>query len=113
MGATAAVRALQSHLQQLQGALEEKGNINGPLCGAETPALLLERYRDALGDLGNNEAPRLDKVSGVLENLRHDKRHNQVTFPKSATEALDMAVPLCEALCDVPAYLEATSDQQG
>jgi len=111
--ATAAVRALQSHLQQLQRALQEKGSINGPLCGAETPALLLERYRDASGDLGNKEAPRLDKVSAVLENLRHDKRHNQVTFPELATEALDMALPLCEALCDVTAYLEATTDQQG
>mmetsp|Transcript_106240 Transcript_106240/g.310585 ORF Transcript_106240/g.310585 Transcript_106240/m.310585 type:complete len:963 (-) Transcript_106240:145-3033(-) len=106
-----ALRVLRERLERLQLGLQE-GACGGQLHQGETHALLVERYRDALAELGPKDAPLLHKVPYVLDHLQYDGRHNREALPPAALLALDEAAPLAEALCDVVVPLEAAVEQR-
>lgn len=107
-----ALEALRKQLQDLQQALQEGQECTGPLHKGETYSLLLERYKDALGELGSGDALHLHKVPDVLDHLQYDCRHNRKALPARAAALLSGTLHLAEALCDVVVPLEAAMEQR-
>jgi len=106
-----ALRALRGHLEELTEALNS-AEPRRALYGGETPTLLRERYKDALGDLGSpEEPPRFGKVLHVMDHLQYDHSHNVEAVPARAVAPLRAALPLCEALCDVVAAADAVQER--
>lgn len=106
---SAALQALGQCVELLRGSLQEGC---GALHRGESHALLLERYRDLLAELGAaaGQLLRMDKAPHVLDNLQYDARHNRAALPDVAARSLDEAVLLAEALCDVVVPLQAALD---
>jgi len=105
--ADAALRELRARVEEVSAVLQRCPVFPAAsLYGGETPALLRERYQDALADLGTAEEPRLNKVQKVLDHLQYDHVHNAAALTEDACTAMEAAVPLCEALYDLLGALE-------
>jgi len=100
-----ALRELRLRAERLQEAL--LGSALAPLHNEETMQLLRDRYKDTLGDLQLGDHPRsFSKLERLLDLLQYDCDYNREALPLAAQEALDVAMPLCDALCDAQAVLE-------
>lgn len=102
-----AMRELGARIEKLREAL--KGDCR-PLHNAESVGLVRERYKDAVGDLQLSDNPgqpkSFEKLEKLLDNLQYDMTYNREALPEEARQALELATPLCDALCSAQAVLE-------
>lgn len=112
-----ALRRLAAVVEEMLGCLAGAGPKVAALHCAESKELLCERYRDVLKKLELGKHPQsFQKVSRIFDHLEYDSTHNLAALPPDAREALEAALPLCQALCDAQSALEVArraADDEG